>query len=202
MGRVLVFLIIVGISVSCSNDSLSEDDLFYVGPASSPPKPLVTQEDLKCAELGDNKEFVTKSVFEAVLIKEEATEFARLLQEFENLNPSLKLKDRYPYHTNLSLIVPTDKAFEIFYKENPNIKLEGDTLEMLVKHHVLVEFLSISHPLSGGSRSTTLNYQPMPMSVDEFTCIYFGKERALVTLAEEKCSNGFIHTIDRVLVPW
>ncbi len=186
---------------ACTGSSSSENALIYNGPGPKPLRPLLTEQDLKCAKLGDT-ENIAKSVFQAAMLKEDAQEYARLLKEFEKQNPQLSLDERYPYHVEFSMVIPSDDAFKKFYNLNPEIVLRGDSLERFVKHHILVDFFSLSSVLAGSRRSTTLNYESMPIKLDANTCIYFGDHEALVTIADDRCSNGFIHTIDQVMVPW
>jgi len=201
MGRLFaIFAWSVLILSGCTGSS-SDNALIYNGPGPKPLPPVLTEQDLKCAELGDT-ENIAESVFQAAMIKEDGQEFARLLKEFEKQNPQLPLDERYPYHIELSMVIPSDDAFERFYRRNPGLALKGDSLERFVKHHILVDFFSLSSVLAGNRRSTTLNYEAMPIKLDANTCIYFGDEESLVTVADDRCANGFIHTVEKVMVPW
>ncbi len=98
-----------------------------------------------------------------------------------------------------TLLLPTNEAVKRFIEEYPEVVMEGITLRAIVKYHTLVSPVALTEFHAGSRR--TMNRELVPVSVEDPFCIYFGDNQAHLRIANDECSNGYIHTINKVLIP-
>lgn len=164
-----------------------------------PPK-AISEAEKNCliiSEVSHPKE----DIISGALQNSEATQFANLL-------PELKTKDALLYRLlsnakgprTYTFFMPTDDAWEKFRQTHPNFSISGDTLEALVKQHIMVEYIPYQNLLDGLPVASSLNASIVRFSQDDRDCVLLN-ESSYVKIVEDVCSNGVIHLIDRVLIP-
>jgi uncharacterized surface protein with fasciclin (FAS1) repeats len=99
----------------------------------------------------------------------------------------------------MTLFVPTNSAFELFDKEVNSSQFDIDTIEMILRYH-LVESNVFLNELPNGEQITTLNGQNVVVSVVNAT-----EDFRLINTAEVLegglASDGVIYVLDEVLLP-
>ncbi len=138
------------------------------------------------------------NLYEAAKTREDNEMFFQWLEQLcqEDTFYCDRLKGSDGPHT---LLLPTNEAVKAFITENPDIKMEAINLRAIVKYHTLVSPLSLTEFSTGVKR--TMNRELLPITVEDGFCVYFGNHQGQLQEANDICSNGYIHTVNKVLIP-
>ncbi|RMG22861.1 MAG: fasciclin domain-containing protein [Bacteroidetes bacterium] len=116
----------------------------------------------------------------------------KLEQEDPHFFADVKGKAKY------TLLLPTNAAMNAFLEEYAQVDLSGVNLTTLVKHHFLID--PVEFRTFRSTYYVAMNREILPATRDLNNCVSFGNGGRIV-LADDFCSNGIIHLIDKVLIP-
>jgi len=146
----------------------------------------------------DKSDNENDNLYEAAHKRADNSEFVVLLDrvcEIDNFFCE-RLQGRDGPHT---LLLPTNEAVRSFLAENPNILNEEINLRAIVKYHSLVSPLQLNEFRTGQIRS--MNRELLPVTKDGNFCISFASNGGRLVISNDFCANGYIHTVDKVLIP-
>jgi len=140
-----------------------------------------------------------RTIWEMIKEGKSTTRFAKLVEEHDDIKA--KLKDRKSDHT---LFVPTDRAFEALMDGDK--KPSREFLDEMLRYHIVPGRYSAGTVMSAHTLPTALelrdlghHHQRLRISVSLVSVHVNFYSR--VTTANIAACNGYIHAVDRILVP-
>ena len=183
---ITVFLLLSLISCNDRSSQIFLDDL---------PPPEVTEGGNPCVNF-DKSTDENLSLAEALLGRHHTGLFTTWVKMLEEEDPDLY--DRMGGRGSFTLMLPTNAAVETFLAAYPELEIGSLAFYSMVKHHILIEPISFT----GFSNTVhpAMNREMMPVQKDSENCVFFkGKSRIIV--ADDICTNGYIHVVDQVIIP-
>jgi uncharacterized surface protein with fasciclin (FAS1) repeats len=112
-----------------------------------------------------------------------------------------------PYGNNFTLFLPTDRAFEKFFNDHPDYRNIDDLIAdkeyaaILTKYHIVNSAFQTSDFPFGALPDTTATGNQLIIAIDSLSISPVINGEAFIIKPDIEVLNGFIHVIDKVLVP-
>ncbi len=163
------------------------------------PAPSLTSQELACV-LQAEEEHQSLNIIEAALKTEAGSKFAEVLATIEATDTYTFGLFTLPSNNGVTLLLPTNRAWEAFLEENPGWELEGESLAEFLRNHVLERSFTYQAIHSEAFIYPNFNGFLIEFNKENNGCMIINKSATFITV-DDRCANGFIHTIDKVLIP-